>query len=83
MSKSARRWQNWPRRSKAVQAVTGEHIELAEVDQGHTGEEPAAAAHEFQLAVVKLPEAKRGVVFLPRRCISSPSPVSCCIASLS
>ena len=52
-----------------VQAVTGEHVELAYVDQGYTGEEPAAAAaeHSIQLAVVKLPEAKRGFVLLPKR----------------
>src|SRR4029077_7078826 len=33
--------------SKAVQAVTGEKVELAYVDQGYTGEQPAAdaAAH--------------------------------------
>ncbi len=30
--------------ASAVQAVTGEHVELAYVDQGYTGEEPAAAA---------------------------------------
>ena len=55
--------------ARAVQAVTGEHVELAYVDQGYTGEEPAAAAatHGIQLAVVKLPEAKRGFVLLPRR----------------
>jgi transposase len=55
--------------ASAVQAVTGEHVELADVDQGYTGEEPAAAAaaHGIQLAVVKLPEAKRGFVLLPRR----------------
>jgi transposase len=53
----------------AVQQVTGEHVELAYVDQGDTGEAPAAAAaaHGIQLAVVKLPEAKRGFVLLPRR----------------
>jgi transposase len=55
--------------ASAVQAVTGEHVELAYVDQGYTGPEPAAAAaaHGIQLAVVKLPEAKRGFVLLPRR----------------
>jgi transposase len=39
------------------------------VDQGYTGEAPATAAadHGIQLAVVKLPEAKRGFVLLPRR----------------
>ncbi len=53
----------------AVQAVTGEAVELAYVDQGYTGEAPAAAAaaHGIQFAVVKLPEAKRGFVLLPRR----------------
>jgi transposase len=55
--------------ASAVQAVTGERVELASVDQGYTGEEPAAAAaaHGIELAVVKLPEAKRGFVLLPRR----------------
>jgi transposase len=53
----------------AVQAVTGETVELAYVDQGYTGEAPAdaAQAHAIQLGVVKLPEAKRGFVLLPRR----------------
>src|SRR5262249_54649513 len=55
--------------ASALQAVTGDHVELAYVDQGSTGDEPAAAAaaHGIQLAVVKLPEAKRGFVLLPRR----------------
>jgi transposase len=53
----------------AVQEATGETVELAFVDQGYTGEEPAAdaAAHGIRLHVVKLPEAKRGFVLLPRR----------------
>ncbi len=53
----------------AVQEATGETVELAYVDQGYTGEQPAAdaAAHGIQLEVVKLPEAKRGFVLLPRR----------------
>ena len=52
-----------------VQAVTRESVELAYVDQGYTGEEPAAAAdaHGIQLEVIKLPEARRGFVLLPRR----------------
>jgi transposase len=52
-----------------VQAVTGQTVELAFVDQGYTGHKPAAAAqaHGIQLEVVKLPEAKRGFVLLPRR----------------
>lgn len=55
--------------AQAVQAVTGHHVELAFVDQGYTGEATAQAAqaHGIQLAVVKLPEAKRGFVLLPRR----------------
>jgi transposase len=55
-----------------VQQVTGQTVELAWVDQGYTGEEPAAAAaaQGIQLEVVKLPEAdgpKKGFVLLPRR----------------
>jgi transposase len=52
-----------------VQAVTGGHVELAYVDQGYTGEAVAAeaAAHGITLEVIKLPEAKRGFVLLPRR----------------
>lgn len=52
-----------------VQALTGDTVELAYVDQGYTGEETAAAAavHGLALEVVKLPEAKRGFVLLPRR----------------
>jgi transposase len=52
-----------------VQQLTGESVELAYVDQGYTGEATAAdaAAQGIRLAVVKLPEAKRGFVLLPRR----------------
>jgi transposase len=48
----------------AVQEVTGQTVELAFVDQAYTGDVPAAEAqqHGIQLAVVKLPEAKRGFV---------------------
>jgi transposase len=55
--------------ARAVQEVTGRTVELAWVDQGSTGEEPAAAAaaHGIRLAVGKPPEAKRGFVLLPRR----------------
>jgi transposase len=53
----------------AVQEATGNTVELAFVDQGYTGEQPAAAAagHGIQLEVIQLPEAKRGFVLLPRR----------------
>ena len=58
-----------------VQEVTGRAVEVAFVDQGYTGEEPtaAAAAHGIELAVVRLPEAKRGFVLLPRRWVVEPS----------
>jgi transposase len=52
-----------------VQEVTEHSIELALVYQGYTGDEPAEAAkeHGIQLEVVKLPQAKRGFILLPRR----------------
>ena len=52
-----------------VQRVTGETVTLAYVDQGYTGATAAEAAltHGIQLEVVKLSEAKRGFVLLPRR----------------
>ena len=52
-----------------VQEVTGGSVKAAFVDQGYTGEEPAAQAakHGVELIVVKLAEAKRGFVLLPRR----------------
>ncbi|HET8627917.1 MAG TPA: IS5 family transposase, partial [Thermomicrobiales bacterium] len=51
-----------------VQEATGETIEVAFVDQGYTGDEPAAAAAAgIRLDVVKLPAARRGFVLLPRR----------------
>ena len=55
--------------SAQVQAATQRHVELAWVDSGYTGPEPAAAAaeHGIRLEVVKLAEAKRGFVLLPRR----------------
>jgi len=54
---------------KEVQEATGESVQAAFVDQGYTGEEPAAQAakHGVELIVVKLAEAKRGFVLLPRR----------------
>jgi len=52
-----------------VQEATGESVELADVDQAYTGEQPPAdaAAQGIHLAVVKLSEAKHGFVLLPRR----------------
>jgi transposase len=53
----------------AVQEATGETVELIYVDQGYTGERPAEAArtHGIELCVVKLAEAKKGFVLLPKR----------------
>jgi transposase len=53
----------------AVQAATGASIAVAFVDQGYTGAKPAAAAEGqgITLAVVKLPDVRRGFVLLPRR----------------
>jgi transposase len=55
--------------AEAVQEVTGGTVELTYVDAGYTGAVPAQAAqaHGMRLEVVKLPEAKRGFVLLPRR----------------
>lgn len=55
--------------AEEIQAVTGQTVEVGFVDQGYTGESPAsaAAAHGIRLEVVKLEEAKRGFVLLPRR----------------
>jgi transposase len=49
--------------------VTQDNVEVAWVDQGYTGQEAAQAAQEqdMELIVVKLPEAKKGFVLLPRR----------------
>jgi len=55
--------------AERVQAATGESVEVAFVDQGYTGDQPAAdaQAHGIRLEVVKLPTAKQGFVLLPRR----------------
>jgi transposase len=53
----------------AVQAATGDSVSVAFVDQGYTGEQPAAAAakHGIELEVIKHTHAKKGFVLLPRR----------------
>jgi transposase len=52
-----------------VQAATAGTVALSYVDEGYTGAAVAedAAAQGVTLDVVKLPEAKRGFVLLPRR----------------
>ncbi len=55
--------------AQQVQTVTEQSVEVAFVDQGYTGDVPeqAAADQGIRLIVVKLPEAKKGFVLLPRR----------------
>jgi len=55
--------------AEQIQEATGHSVEVAFVDQGYTGEQPAtdAEVHGIRLEVVKLPTAKRGFVLLPRR----------------
>jgi len=61
--------------ARDVQKVTGRSVELAFVDQGYTGEKPMEDAKKqgIELHVVKLPEAKRGFVLLPRRWVGERS----------
>jgi transposase len=55
--------------AKQIQQRTERSVKLAFVDQGYTGDKAAedAAKHKIELSVVKLPEAKKGFVLLPRR----------------
>ena len=55
--------------AQAVQEATQENVQLAYVDQGYTGDAPAEAATQERIAleVVKLAEAKKGFILLPRR----------------
>lgn len=55
--------------AREVQEVTGQSVELAWVDQGYTGQRPAdaAAEHNIELEVVRMPAARKGFVLLPRR----------------
>jgi len=55
--------------AEAVQEVTQNSVEVAFVDQGYTGADPKNDAQEagIELIVVKLADAKKGFVLLPRR----------------
>lgn len=55
--------------AEQVQEITHNSVEIAYVDQGYTGDDPQQAAKQagIELVVVKLPEAKKGFVLLPRR----------------
>jgi transposase len=54
--------------TKQAQEVTGDAVELAFVDQAYSGQQAVqdAAANHMALEVVKLSQAKRGFVVLPR-----------------
>lgn len=54
---------------QAVQQETGHTVQVAYVDQGYTGDDAALAAQGegIELEVVKLADAKRGFVLLPKR----------------
>ena len=55
--------------ARQTREATCGQVKKAFVDQGYTGDKPAAesAGHGIELEVVKLAEAKRGFVLLPRR----------------
>jgi len=52
-----------------AQSDTGSSIKVAFADQGYRGEQAAqdAQQHNVELIVVKLPEAKKGFILLPKR----------------
>jgi transposase len=54
--------------AEAMQEVTQISVEVAFIDQGYTGDNPSKEAKEagIELIVVKLPQAKKGFVLLPR-----------------
>lgn len=53
----------------AVQEATGQSVEVAWADQGYTGKDAKNQASEqgIDLQIIKLPQAKKGFVLLPRR----------------
>ncbi|MFT0174451.1 IS5 family transposase [Paraburkholderia mimosarum] len=55
--------------ARQVLQATGQTVKVAFADQGYTGEEPAQAALDegIELQVIKLSDAKKGFVLLPRR----------------
>jgi transposase len=54
---------------RQIQEATAQNVQVAFVDQGYTGQDAAQQAqeHGIDLLVVKLEEAKKGFVLLPRR----------------
>lgn len=61
--------------AEQIQEATGESVEVAFVDQGNTGDQPAedTQAHGIRLAVIKVPTAKGGFVLLSRRWVVEPN----------
>jgi transposase len=55
--------------AQAVQEVTHQNVQVAFVDQGYTGADPAQAAQEqgLRLEVIRHPEGTKGFILLPRR----------------
>ena len=55
--------------AESIQEQTGENVKIVYADQGYTGDRAAEAAaqHGNELCVVKLAQAKRGFVLLPKR----------------
>lgn len=55
--------------AQQVQETTGDTVQVAFVDQGYTSDAPAQEAIKqgIELIVVKLPQAKKGFVLLPKR----------------
>jgi transposase len=55
--------------AQEIQEVTGESVTLTYADQDYTGQRAvnAAKSQGIELMVMKLPEAKKGIVLLPRR----------------
>lgn len=55
--------------AEAVQEVTNHSVKVAFADQDYTGDDPQndAKAAGIELIVIKLPEAKKGFVLLPKR----------------
>lgn len=68
---AGRRTGAFPNRPPLRRSVVGQGhtVELAWADQGYTGKKAREAAqeHDITLQIVKLPEAKKGFVLLPRR----------------
>jgi hypothetical protein len=60
----------WPEKcAEDVEEVTRNSVEVAFVDEGYSSESTPGTAKPsgIELIVVKLPEAKKGMVLLPRR----------------